>query len=163
MSEQLIVGVDGSPASYTALRWVLAHAGHTGAQVHAMRCWTPVVAKRWEATITGEPVPPETEQQARAERELAEVVAAALAWVPEGSMRVAVRHGVVRGSAGPGLVGEADGCRPAGCRPQPTGLRTAAPVGELVLPAARDLPSTGHPPAMATRRTLTSATAQVAA
>ena len=163
MSEQLVVGVDGSPASYTTLRWVLAHAGHTGAQVHAVRCWTPVVAKGWEAAITGEPVPPETEQQARAKRELAQLVAAALAWVPDGSMRVAVRHSVVRGSAGPGLVGEADGCRPASCRPQPT-------VSELLHRSVSwyclrhaTCPVLVIPPAMATRRTLTSATAQVAA
>lgn len=31
MSEQVVVGVDGSPASYTALRWALAHAGRTAA------------------------------------------------------------------------------------------------------------------------------------
>jgi nucleotide-binding universal stress UspA family protein len=39
MSEQLVVvGVDGSPASYTALRWSLGNAGRTGAQVRAIRC-----------------------------------------------------------------------------------------------------------------------------
>jgi len=32
MSEQVvIVGVDGSPASYTALRWALGYTGRTGA------------------------------------------------------------------------------------------------------------------------------------
>lgn len=47
MSEHLVVvGVDGSPASYTALRWTLAHAGRTGAQVCAVRCWTPILARR---------------------------------------------------------------------------------------------------------------------
>jgi hypothetical protein len=35
--------------------------------------------------VTGKPVPPEIEQQAQAKRELAEVVAASLAWVPEGA------------------------------------------------------------------------------
>ncbi|HEX8761960.1 MAG TPA: universal stress protein [Pseudonocardiaceae bacterium] len=44
----VVVGVDGSPASYTALRWVLAHAARIGAQVRAVRCWTPIVAKRWK-------------------------------------------------------------------------------------------------------------------
>ncbi len=40
MSEQVVVvvGVDGSPASYTALRWALAHASRTGARVRAVRC-----------------------------------------------------------------------------------------------------------------------------
>jgi hypothetical protein len=36
MGEQLVVvGVDGSTASYTALRWVLSYAGRTGACVRA--------------------------------------------------------------------------------------------------------------------------------
>ncbi len=110
MSERVVVvGVDGSPASYTALRWALSHAARIGAQVCAVRCWTPVVARGWEAAVTAEPVPPEAEQEARAETELAEVVAAALARVPDGSTPVAVRQRTVRGPAGPVLVGEADG------------------------------------------------------
>ncbi|MBV9161365.1 MAG: universal stress protein [Pseudonocardiales bacterium] len=41
MSEQLVVvGVDGSPTSYTALRWALAYAGRTGARVRPVRCWS---------------------------------------------------------------------------------------------------------------------------
>ena len=36
MSEQLVVGVDGSPGSYTALRWALACAAQIGAQVHVV-------------------------------------------------------------------------------------------------------------------------------
>lgn len=110
MSAQLVVvGVDGSPASYAALRWVLAHAEHTGAQICAVRCWTPVVARGWEAAVTAEPVPPEAEQQARAGRELAQVVAAALVRVPDGAKGVTVRQRVVRGPAGPVLVSEANG------------------------------------------------------
>lgn len=34
----VVVGVDGSPASYTALRWALTHAARTGSRVHAIRC-----------------------------------------------------------------------------------------------------------------------------
>jgi nucleotide-binding universal stress UspA family protein len=49
MGGLIVLGVDGSPASYTALRWALAHAGRADARVHAARCWTPVVARRWEA------------------------------------------------------------------------------------------------------------------
>ncbi|MDQ4104579.1 MAG: universal stress protein [Actinomycetota bacterium] len=104
----VVVGADGSPASYAALRWALAHAARIGGQVRAVRCWTPIVAKRREAAVTGEPVPPEAEQKARVERELAHVVAAALARVPDGAARVAVRQSLVPGPAGPGLVGEAD-------------------------------------------------------
>ncbi|MGH3936654.1 MAG: universal stress protein [Pseudonocardiaceae bacterium] len=45
MDEQVVVvDVDGSPASYTALRWALEHAGRTGAQVCAVRCWSSATA-----------------------------------------------------------------------------------------------------------------------
>ena len=82
MGEQLlVVGVDGSPASHTGLVWALTRAQRTGARVHAIRCWMPVLVKAWEAAVTGEPVPPVAEQRARAERELAQIVAAAWVWV----------------------------------------------------------------------------------
>jgi len=159
----VVVGVDGSPASYTALQWALAHATRIGAQVRAVRCWTPVVAKRWEAAVTGEPVPPEAEQQARAKRELAQVVAAALARVPGGSMRVAVRHSVVRGSAGPGLVGAADGTDllVVGHSPRVTELLHRSVSWYCMRHAT--CPVLVIPPAMATRRNLAPATAEVAA
>jgi nucleotide-binding universal stress UspA family protein len=35
MGELRVVGVDGSPASYTALQWALAYAGRTGATMPA--------------------------------------------------------------------------------------------------------------------------------
>jgi nucleotide-binding universal stress UspA family protein len=103
--EVVVVGVDGSPASYTALRWALAHAGNTGSRVHAIRCWQPM--SRWEAAFTAEPVPSVAEQQAWAERELEQVVAAAVLRVPTGAQRVAVRCKVVRGRAGQILIAEA--------------------------------------------------------
>lgn len=105
--EVVVVGVDGSPASYTALRWALVHAGNTGGRVHAIRCWQPISAMRWEAAVTGEPVPPGAEQQARVERELAQIEAAAVRQTPEAA-QVAVRCSVARGPAGPTLVAEAD-------------------------------------------------------
>lgn len=105
MSEQIVVvGVDGSPASFTGLRWALAHAGRSSAQVRAIRCWEPVSAPRWESAVTAEPVSPSAKQQARAERELDEVVAAALAQVPDCGARVVVQQRVARGPAGPVLV-----------------------------------------------------------
>ncbi len=110
MSEQVVVvGVDGSPASYTALRWALGHVGRTGGQVRAIRCLRPVAVPAWEAAVTGEPVPASAEQQVWAERELDQIVAAALVRVRDGAQRVAVRRRVVRGSAGPVLVAEAGG------------------------------------------------------
>jgi len=110
MSEQVVVvGVDGSPASFTGLRWALAYARHTNARVCAVRCWEPVPAARWESAVTAEPVPPSAKQQAQAERELGEVVAAALVHAPNGEARVVVRQRVACGPAGPMLVAEADG------------------------------------------------------
>ncbi|MGH3906302.1 MAG: universal stress protein [Pseudonocardiaceae bacterium] len=110
MSEHmLVVGVDGSPPSYTALRWALGYAGPISARVRAVRCWTPIVARRWEAAVTAEPVPLHAEQEARAERELGEVVAAALARLPGGLTRVAVQRTVARGTVGPALVAAAAG------------------------------------------------------
>lgn len=110
MSEQVVVvGVDGSPASFAGLRWALAHAGRTHAQVCAVRCWEPVSAPRWEAAVTAGPGSPNAKEHARAQRELGQVVAAALAQVPDGGAQIAVRRRVACGPAGPVLVAEADG------------------------------------------------------
>jgi nucleotide-binding universal stress UspA family protein len=108
VDEQLIVvDVDGSPASHTGLCWALARAEQTGARVRAVRCWMPVVFKAWEVAVTAELVPPPAEQQARAERELAQMVAAAWLWVPNATKTVALEQKVIRGPAGPTLVSEA--------------------------------------------------------
>ena len=160
MSEQLVVvGVDGSPASYTALRWTLAHAGRTGAQVCAVRCWTPVLAKGWEAAVTAQRVPPIIEQKARAERELAQVVAAALARVPTHPTQVQQR--AVRGPAGQGLVAEAAG---ADLLVVGHGHRSIEMLHRSVTwycALHATCPVLVIPPTWATRRTLTSALAVV--
>jgi nucleotide-binding universal stress UspA family protein len=163
MSELVVVGVDGSPASYTALRWALEYAGRTGARVRAVRCWLPVVARRWEAAVTAEPVPPYAEQEARAERELVDIVTAALAQVPAGSAHVAVRRSVVRGPAGPVLVAEAAGADllVVGHGPRVAELLHRS-VSWCCVRHAR-CPVLVIPPAMATRRTLTRASAEVPA
>lgn len=108
MSEQwVVVGVDGSPASFTALRWVLACRRRAELRLRAVRCWTPVLAQGWEAVVTAQPVPTVAEQEAQAKRELAEVVAAALTWMPHAVPRIVVQQRVVRSPAGPGLVSQA--------------------------------------------------------
>jgi nucleotide-binding universal stress UspA family protein len=103
----IVVGVDGSPASHTGLCWALARAERTGARVRAVRCWMPVVLKAWKVAVTAELVPPLAEQQARAQQELAQVVAAAWLWVPNAAGTVALEQKVIRGPAGPTLVSEA--------------------------------------------------------
>jgi len=105
--QRIVVGVDGSPASHTGLCWALARAERTGARVRAVRCWMPVVLKAWEVAVTAERIPPPAEQQARVERELAQVVAAAWLWVPNAAGTVALEQKVIRGPAGPILVSEA--------------------------------------------------------
>jgi nucleotide-binding universal stress UspA family protein len=110
MGEQtLVVGVDGSPASYTALRWALMYAGRTGARVRAVHCWMPVVMRGWEAAVTAESVPSPAVQVARAQRQLAEIVSAALVRVPKCAAGVDLEQKVLRGPAGPGLVCSAIG------------------------------------------------------
>jgi nucleotide-binding universal stress UspA family protein len=101
----IVVGVDGSPASHTGLCWALARAERTGARVRAVRCWMPVALMGWEVAVTAELHP--AEQQAWAEQELAQVVAAAWLWVPNATGTVALEQKVIRGPAGPTLVSEA--------------------------------------------------------
>lgn len=36
---QVVVGIDGSPASHAALQWAVRHADTTGATVHAVAAW----------------------------------------------------------------------------------------------------------------------------
>jgi nucleotide-binding universal stress UspA family protein len=161
MEKLLVVGVDGSPSSYTALRWALESAGRTGARVRAIRCWTPVFrARGWEAAVTGS-VPP-AEQQAHARRELAQVMAAALLWIPE-SRQVAVEQKVVRGPAGPMLVAHADGADllVVGHGPRVAELLHRSVSWYCVRNAT--CPVLVIPPAMATSRTLTPVTAAVPA
>ncbi|MGH3774673.1 MAG: universal stress protein [Pseudonocardiaceae bacterium] len=158
----VVVGVDGSPASYTALRWALGYAGGGGVRIRAVRCWMPVLARGWEAAVTGEPVPPEAEQQARAERELGQVVAAALARIPTGVTRVGVQQRVVRGPPGPGLVSRTAGVHllvigHGGHRSMLHRSVSSYCVRHATCPVLV------IPPAMATRRTLAPATAAVPA
>src|SRR5919206_1892988 len=78
-----------------------------GARVRGIHCWMPVLVKGWEEAVPAEPVPPLAEQQARAEHELAQVVAAALMRAPDETGRVALERKVMRGPAGPTLIAQA--------------------------------------------------------
>jgi nucleotide-binding universal stress UspA family protein len=158
MGQLLVVGVDGSPSSYTALRWAIEYAGRTGARVRAVRCWMPVFKVRgWEAAVTGEPVSP-AEQGARARRELADVVAAALLWVSDKATRIVVDQKLVRGPAGPMLVANADGADllVVGHGPRVAELLHRSVSWYCVRNAT--CPVLVIPPAMATCRTLTPVT-----
>ena len=151
----VVVGVDGSPASSTALRWVLACRRPTDVRLRAVRCWTPVLAAGWDAAANARPVPTVAEQQAQARRELAQIVAAALAWMPGGAARVAVQQQVVRSPAGPGLVSQAAGADllvVGHCRRSIEVLHRS--VSWYCVRHA-DCPVLVFPPAMATRRELT--------
>ncbi|MGH3780641.1 MAG: universal stress protein [Pseudonocardiaceae bacterium] len=150
----VVVGVDGSPASYTALLWTLAEAGRTGARVRAVRCWTPILAKRWEAAVTTQPVPPIVEQEARAKRELAQVMAAALARMPHGATPVAVQHSVVRGPAGSGLVSQTAGADLLVVGHSHRSIEMLHRSVSWYCARHATCPVLVIPPAMATRRTL---------
>lgn len=105
MNKQLVVvGVDGSPASFTALRWALGYVERTAARLRAVRCFRPVAVPAWEAAVTGEPVPPVAAQRLRGDRELDQIVTGALLWTTQ---EAHVRCRVVDGPVGPGLVAEA--------------------------------------------------------
>ena len=59
MEHQVVVVVSTAPGQlHRAAVGTGARAG-IGAQVRAVGCWTPIVARRWEAEVTGEPVPPQ--------------------------------------------------------------------------------------------------------
>lgn len=105
--QSVVVGVDGSAASFTALRWVLACRRRTDVMLRAVRCWTPVLTRGCEAAVAAQPMPTLAEQQAHARHQLAQIVAAVLIEVPRSSGRVVVQQRVVCSPAGPGLVSQA--------------------------------------------------------
>lgn len=123
----------------------------------------PVLARGWEAAVTSEPVPSLAEQEARAERELAEVVMAALVRVPRGATRVAVRQKVVRGLAGSGLVTQATGADLLVVGHSPRSIEMLHRSVSWYCMRHATCPVLVISPAMATRRTLTPATARVSA
>ncbi|MER7674011.1 universal stress protein [Kitasatospora sp. NPDC096128] len=48
---RIVVGVDGSPSSYAALRWAIRHATLTGGVVDAVGAWEPPSHYGWSAPV----------------------------------------------------------------------------------------------------------------
>ncbi|HEX2902365.1 MAG TPA: universal stress protein [Jatrophihabitans sp.] len=99
MSDVIVVGVDGSPASRDAVRWAAQQAELTGASLRAVASW------RWPNYITR--VPPGSDPAADTRRTLDEVLEAALADHPE----LEVTRHVVEGPPGPALLTQAVGAQ----------------------------------------------------
>jgi nucleotide-binding universal stress UspA family protein len=144
---------DGRTVTIVKRRAEFPASGRTGARVRAVRCWMPIAVKG-EAAVTAEPVPSHAVQQARARRELAEILAAALLRVPEAASEVDLEHRVIRGPAGPWLVDSAFGADllVVGHGPRVAGLLHRSVSWYCVRHAM--CPALVIPPAMATRRTL---------
>jgi nucleotide-binding universal stress UspA family protein len=46
---RVVIGVDGSPSSYAALRWAVRYAGLIGADVEAVAVWELPRGRAWQA------------------------------------------------------------------------------------------------------------------
>ncbi|MGW1911554.1 universal stress protein [Streptomyces sp. NPDC002076] len=85
---RVVVGVDGSPSSYEALRWAVRYAGLVGATVDAVAVWELPGLHGWSAPAVDTDVDEEeTRQQMR--KELTEALGADAA----GSVHSHVVHG----------------------------------------------------------------------
>jgi len=93
-SPVVVVGVDGSPGSQSAVRWAAQQATLTGATLRAVSSW------RWPNYITR--VPPGVDLAKDTRRILDEVLEQALS----GSEEVTVTRHVVEGPPGPVLVAQ---------------------------------------------------------
>jgi nucleotide-binding universal stress UspA family protein len=93
-SPVVVVGVDGSPGSQSAVRWAAQQATLTGATLRAVSSW------RWPNYITR--VPPGIDLAKDTRRILDEVLEQALS----GSEDVTVTRHVVEGPPGPVLVAQ---------------------------------------------------------
>jgi nucleotide-binding universal stress UspA family protein len=86
-SSVIVVGVDGSPASRTALRWALEEAAHSGAKVEATMAWHHEPAFVPASSLGVHPYAEIPEQQrrhpARELHDLVEEVRAELPGAPE--------------------------------------------------------------------------------
>ncbi|HET7015392.1 MAG TPA: universal stress protein [Streptosporangiaceae bacterium] len=97
---RIVVGVDGSPSSLTALRWAINEAERTGDTVEAVVAWeySPAAGFDWAPMAVGYDV----DRRAVADKALTEAVDKAVG--PDG--QVAVERRVVEGYAASVLVEE---------------------------------------------------------
>ncbi|MFE0512716.1 universal stress protein [Streptomyces sp. NPDC058964] len=85
---RVVVGVDGSTASYAALRWAVRYAGLVGGTVDAVAAWELPGLYSWSAPAVDVDVDVEDARQ-RMQQELTDVLGADAA----GSIRTHVAHG----------------------------------------------------------------------
>ncbi|MEU2060324.1 universal stress protein [Streptomyces sp. NPDC013455] len=85
---RVVVGVDGSPSSYEALRWAVRYAGLVGGGVEAVAVWELPGLYGWSGPAVDMDVDEEETRQ-KMSRELTEVLGADSA----GSVRTHVVHG----------------------------------------------------------------------
>ncbi|MER6573312.1 universal stress protein [Streptomyces sp. NPDC001093] len=85
---RVVVGVDGSPSSYEALRWAVRYAGLVGATVDAVAVWELPGLYGWSAPAVDMDLDEEETRQ-RMHKELTDVLGADAS----GSVRSHVVHG----------------------------------------------------------------------
>ncbi|MEU4498927.1 universal stress protein [Streptomyces sp. NPDC023998] len=97
---RVVVGVDGSPSSQTALRWAMRYAGLIGGFVHAVGAWELPGMHGWSAPAVDADLDEEV-ARSRFVEELRSVVGDASS--------VEVRESLVRGNPVAVLLGAAEG------------------------------------------------------
>ncbi|MGW2491489.1 universal stress protein [Streptomyces sp. NPDC001606] len=85
---RIVVGVDGSPSSYAALRWAVRYAGLAGGTVDAVTAWELPGLYGWSAPAVDTDVDEEEARQ-RMRTELTDVLGAEAA----GAVRSLLAHG----------------------------------------------------------------------
>lgn len=91
MSNQVLVGTDGSAISDAAVRWAAAEAGRRGAELHVVHAWVWPLMK--VSLGAGPGMPADTGLQAQADSTLAEAVSVAEATVAGLAVRTSLLVG----------------------------------------------------------------------
>ncbi|ANP51328.1 nucleotide-binding universal stress UspA family protein [Streptomyces griseochromogenes] len=97
---RIVVGVDGSPSSYAALRWAVRYAGLVGGSVDAVVAWELPGLQGWSGPAVDMDVD-EDDARERMRQELADVLG-------EGTARSVTTH-VVHGNPADVLLRAAEG------------------------------------------------------